>query len=52
MLSGWWSVKFEITLDGKRVRFWELSEATQQHILQSIREDIYSGEVLEEYDSE
>ena len=48
MKSGWWNVKFEITLEGKPVRFWELSETTQDHILQCINGDMYSGEILED----
>ena len=39
---GWWNVKFDITLDGESVRFWDLSEVSQEHILKLISEDFYS----------
>lgn len=45
---GWWSVKFELTLDGKEVRWDDLSEITQEHIANMIKEGYHSGEIAEE----
>ncbi len=47
---GWWKVKFDITLDGESIRFSELSDTTQEHILKQILEGIKEGEVIEEYE--
>lgn len=45
---GWWSVKFEITLDGEDdVRLEDLTESTQEHICNSISEGFTSGEINE-----
>lgn len=46
--SGWWHVKFEITLEGEPVRFRDLSECSQDHIANLIKEGYYCGEVIEE----
>lgn len=48
---GWWHVKFTITLDGEEVRFEDLSELSQEHIAERIKEGYYQGEVYE-YDEE
>lgn len=45
---GSWAVNFEIILAGKEVRFEDLSENSQEHILQCIKDDYYSGELVEE----
>lgn len=50
--TGWWGVDFDITLEGETVRFSELSECSQAHILQKISEGYTSGEVVEEEDEE
>lgn len=50
--GGWWSVKFELTLDGEKVRFDDLSECTQEHILSLIKEGYWCGEIVEETDDE
>ena len=50
--TGWWKVKFDITLDGESIRFSELSDITQEHILKQILEGIKEGEVIEEYENE
>ena len=50
--SGWWSVKFELTLDGESVRFEDLSETTQEHIANLIKEGYYCGEISEESEDE
>ena len=58
--TGWWKVKFDLTLDGEDVRWedlsmdtqahrWEdLSMDTQAHILEQINEGYYQGEIIEE----
>lgn len=46
--SGWWQVKFELTLDGQRVRFQDLSEESQKHITDLILEGYLQGEIIEE----
>lgn len=46
--SGWWSVKFELTLDGEDVRWDDLSMDTQEHILEAIRDGYTQGEIIEE----
>jgi hypothetical protein len=37
MKTGWWLVKFDLTLEGEEVRFEDLSEATQEHIAECIK---------------
>ena len=41
-----WSVDFDICIDGKDAKFWDLSESEQQKILNDIFEDFYSGTFL------
>jgi hypothetical protein len=50
--TGWWSVKFELTLDGEEVRWEDLDECTQEHILEMIKEDFRSGEIVMATDDE
>ena len=50
--TGWWKVDFEITLDGENVRFQDLSEISQEHILRLIFNGCRQGEVVEEDDTE
>ena len=39
-----WSVNFEILVNGDtEVKFWELTEADQEYILECIKNDTYSG---------
>lgn len=45
--TGWWSVKFDLTLDGEDVRWGDLSMDTQAHILEQINEGYYQGEIVE-----
>lgn len=45
---GNWFVSFELTLEGETVRFCDLSDATQEHIAEMIKEGYYSGEICEE----
>lgn len=48
--TGWWSVKFELTLEGEIVRWDDLDEATQEHIAEKIREGYCGGEIVIEND--
>ena len=50
MKTGWWSVKFELTLEGEEVLFDDLDEATQEHIAECIKEGYTSGEIVIEED--
>lgn len=52
MNSGWWFVKFELTLEGQDVRWDDLSEITQEHIAEKIKEGYVSGEIYESEDDE
>lgn len=54
MKTGWWHVKFELTLEGKEVRFDDLDECTQEHIAECIKEGYTSGEIVieEDYDGQ
>lgn len=49
---GWWHVKFELTIEGEPVRWDDLSDATQEHIAEMIKQGYYSGEICEEEDDE
>lgn len=50
--TGWWSVRFEVTLEGVGIDFDELSDCSQEHILKMIAEGFKSGEVVEEDDKD
>ena len=52
MKTGWWHVKFELTLDGEEVRFDDLDECTQEHIAECIKEGYTSGEIVIEEDND
>ena len=43
---GWWNVKFDLTLDGKEVRWEDLDEATQEHIAECIKDGYCGGEIV------
>ena len=43
---GWWHVNFDLTLDGQDIRWEDLDETTQEYILECIRNDYYSGEIV------
>lgn len=47
---GWWSVSFELTLDGESVRWDDLDECSQEHIAEKIKEGYHSGEIVMEED--
>ena len=48
--TGWWSVDFDITLEGETVRFDDLDECSQEHILRKISEGYTNREVVKEDD--
>ena len=48
MKTGWWSVSFELTLDGEDVRWDDLDEATQEHISECIKDGYIAGEIITE----
>lgn len=50
--TGWWTVNFDITLEGESVRFCDLDETSQDHILECIRDGCRQGEVVMETDDE
>lgn len=51
-LTGWWNVKFDLTLEGKVVRWEDLDECTQEHIADMIKEGFNGGEICIETDDE
>ena len=50
--TGWWKVSFDITLNGEEIRFEDLSETSQEHILDRIKEGYSQGEVVESIEDE
>ena len=50
--TGWWKVIFYLHLDGEEVRFEDLSETLQEHILNSIRRGINQGQLVEDIEDE
>lgn len=50
--TGWWHVKFDLTLEGEEVRWEDLDEASQEHIAERIKEGFCSGEIVIETDSD
>ena len=57
---GWWKVNFDINLQyegeserfGEGLRFSDLSEVSQEHILECIKEGYTHGELVEEYETD
>lgn len=49
---GSWGITFDISLDGETMDFESLSESTQEHIIELIKEGYYSGEIVEETDND
>lgn len=48
--TGWWYVKFELTLEGEDVRWEDLDECTQEYIAELIKEGYVGGEICIEED--
>lgn len=46
--TGWWSVSFELTIEGEEVRWDDLDEATQEHIAECIKDGYIAGEIVTE----
>ena len=47
-----WSVDFEVTINGKKKDFDELTDSEREHILSCIAEDYYSGTFLGDEEEE
>lgn len=52
MKTGWWIANFNLTLEGETIRFEDLSECSQEHILDLIKEGYTQGEIVEEEEDE
>lgn len=52
MKTGWWRVKFDLTLEGESVRWEDLDECSQEHILECIKDGYWQGEIVIEEDDE
>lgn len=50
--TGWWVVHWDLTLQGDTVRFEDLDECSQEHILDCIRDGYCQGEIVEECDDD
>jgi len=48
LLRGWWSVSFDLHLEGEDVRFEDISEVSQEHIINCIKEGYTQGELIED----
>ena len=57
--TGWWKVNFDISLfdetEGKRekeegIRFEDLTETTQEHIINCIKDGYHQGQIVEDYE--
>ena len=42
---GWWSVKLELTLEGEEIRWDDLDECSQEHIVNMIKDGYTGGEI-------
>lgn len=49
---GWWSVSFDLKLEGQQVYWDELSDVTQEHICKEILGGYRQGEICEEDDED
>ena len=50
--TGWWKVSFDLTLEDEEVRFEDLSDVTQEHILHCISQGYSQGEIVEHVEKE
>ena len=48
--TGWWKVKFDLTLEGEDILWDSLDEATQEHIAECIKKGYCGGEIVIEED--
>lgn len=51
MKSGWWKVRFEVTLDGVEIDFDELSAENKRKINKMVGQGCVAGEIQEEEDA-
>ena len=52
MKTGWWLVKFDLTLEGEDVRWDDLDECSQEHILECIKDGCRQGQIVIEDDED
>jgi hypothetical protein len=52
MKTGWWIVKFDLTLEGEDVLWDDLDECSQEHILECIKDGYCQGEIVMEDDED
>ena len=52
MKTGWWVVKFDLTLEGEDVCWDDLDECSQEHILECIKDGYCQGEIVMEDDED
>ncbi len=52
MKTGWWVVHWDLTLEGESVRWDDLDECTQEHILKCIADGYCQGVIVEETDGD
>ena len=45
---GWWSISMQLSLNGEKVYFEDLSEVSQEHIAEMIKQGYLQGELNEE----
>ena len=45
---GWWSISMQLSLNGEKVYFEDLSEVSQEHIAECIKQGYLQGELNEE----
>lgn len=50
--TGWWHVRFDLIVDGEKVYWDDLDEATQEHIIECIKEGYSNGEIVIEEDED
>ena len=50
--TGWWKASFDMNLNGEDVRFEDLSETSQEHILNCIRDGCSHGQLVEDIEDQ
>jgi hypothetical protein len=48
--TGWWKVSFDIRLNDEEVRFEDISETSQEHIINCIKDGCNQGQLFEDVD--
>ena len=49
---GWWRVIFDLKLEGEDVYFDDISECSQDHIVNCIKDGCFQGQLIEEAEYE